>query len=81
MTVEVTIRYFASLRDRAGISDEQVRTGATDLAALYAERDGSLGLDWPREHLRVSVNGAFADWSRAPATGDEIVFIPPVSGG
>lgn len=81
MAVEVTIRYFASMRDRAGKAVEQVATSAPDLDRLYHERDAELALGWPREHLRVSVNGAFADWSQAPAAGDEIVFIPPVSGG
>ena len=34
-----------------------------------------------RERLRVAVNGAFAGWAHALADGDEVVFLPPVSGG
>ncbi len=81
MSVRVQLRYFASLRDRAGFDEERIDTVAADLASLYDERAGTLALGWPREHLRVAVNGVFADWSRAPVEGDEIVFIPPVSGG
>ena len=81
MSVQVRLRYFASLRDRAGMDEERIETSATDLADLYRQRDTELGLGWPLEHLRVAVNGGFAEWTRAPAEGDEIVFIPPVSGG
>ena len=35
-----------------------------------------------REQLKVAVNGEFADWwTRRCATGDAVVFIPPVAGG
>ncbi len=81
MAVEVSIRYFANLRERAGIEHEQIASEAADLAALYEERSHALDLGWPREHLRVAANGAFVVWSRPLETGDEIVFIPPVSGG
>lgn len=81
MPVEVSIQYFASLRERAGVERERVETAAVDLAALYQERNDALALGWPREHLRVAANGAFVDWSRPLQAGDEIVFIPPVSGG
>ena len=38
---------------------------------------GPLGPD----DLRVSVNAAYAPFTAALAEGDEIAFIPPVSGG
>lgn len=81
MSRHVRLRYFASLRERAGIDEEEVETTATDLVGLYEERDRVLGLAWPREHLRVAVNGAFVPWNQALTDGDEVVFIPPVSGG
>ncbi len=81
MVVEVSIRYFANLRERAGVEHERIDSDAVDLAALYEERSHALDLGWPREHLRVAANGAFVDWSRPLRAGDEIVFIPPVSGG
>jgi molybdopterin converting factor small subunit len=31
--------------------------------------------------LRVAVNGAFTGWDRQLADNDEVVFLPPVSGG
>lgn len=79
--VTVTLLYFASLRERTGAASETVDTSADDLAGLYAEVQARHGIAWPREHLRVAMNGQFAHWRDAPAEGSEIAFIPPVSGG
>lgn len=77
----VTLLYFASLRERAGIASEAATTAAADLAGVYDEAQARHGFTWPREHLRVAVDGEFARWSDAPSAGSEIAFIPPVSGG
>jgi len=77
----VTLLYFASLREAVGHEREDTDSNAADLAALYAEVAARHRLDWPRERLRVAVDGAFADWSQPLRDGSEIVFIPPVSGG
>ncbi len=34
-----------------------------------------------RPSVVASVNQEFADWRRALASGDEVAFLPPVSGG
>jgi molybdopterin synthase sulfur carrier subunit len=78
--MKVHVRYFASLRDAAGIDAEEVDGGA-GLRALYAALAGRHGFRLPPERLRVAINGDFARWDAAVAEGDEIVFIPPVSGG
>ena len=77
----VTLLYFASLRERAGVASETVTTVAADLASLYADVQARHGFSWPREHLRVAVDGEFVRWDDAPRAGSEIAFIPPVSGG
>ena len=73
--------YFASLRDRAGVDAETVDSDATDARGLYAELRTRHGFTMGEGRLRVAVNGEFANWNRALADGDEVVFIPPVSGG
>lgn len=78
---KVTLLYFASLRERAGLDREVADTAATDLAGVYDEALARHGFAWPREHLRVAVDGEFARWRDAPVAGSEIAFIPPVSGG
>ena len=77
----VTVRYFAALRDAAGIDAEVVETASRDLAGVYAELQTRHGFAFPMTHLRVAADGAFARGSDAPREGGEIVFIPPVSGG
>lgn len=73
--------YFASLRDRAGCDGETVASAAARPRELYAEVAQRHGITFAAERLRVAVNGEFADWDRALHDGDEIVFLPPVSGG
>ncbi len=75
------VLYFASLRDAAGMAEEQVETMAADAAALYAELQVRHGFALQRERLRVAVDGAFARWDDALRDGSEVAFIPPVSGG
>ncbi|MCC4602487.1 MoaD/ThiS family protein [Xanthomonas campestris] len=81
MTATVTVLYFASLREAAGMADERVQSDAQSLRGLYAELDARHGLRWTPAQLRVAVDGAFARWDDALRNGSEVVFIPPVSGG
>ncbi len=77
----VRLLYFASLREAAGRDTEAVDSTAPDLTALYAEVAARHDLHWPRERLRVAVDGAFARWDDGLRDGSEVAFIPPVSGG
>ena len=76
----IVVRYFASLRERAGLESEAVERVA-DLRELYRTLAAKHGFPMAASQLRVAVNGEFADWARPLADGDEVVFIPPVSGG
>jgi molybdopterin converting factor subunit 1 len=73
--------YFASLCDAAGCSEEMITSEAADPRALYAELAARHGFTFTPDRLRVAVNGAFTDWSHPLADNDEVVFLPPVSGG
>ena len=79
--MRVEVLYFASLRDAAGMDSEHVQTDAVDAAALYASLQARHGFAFPRERLRVAVDGAFADWHTPLREGASVAFIPPVSGG
>jgi sulfur-carrier protein len=78
--VTLTVLYFASLRDAAGIDSEIVRHDG-DLRGLYLALQVQHGFALPLERLRVAMNGAFARWDDLPGEGVEVAFIPPVSGG
>jgi len=79
--VNYRVLYFASLRDRAGMEAEQVNSLAVDARALYSELRARHGFTMSEDRLRVAVNGEFAAWERQLHDGDEVVFLPPVSGG
>jgi molybdopterin converting factor subunit 1 len=81
--MRVTVRLFARLRDFAGSGDlsRDVPAGATvgDVwRALVAEFP-----EMARYESSVSsaVNADYAKMTAAIADGDEIAFLPPVSGG
>ncbi len=76
----VTVLYFASLRDAAGVASESLNAQG-DLRALYESLRQRHDFKLPVERLRVAVDGAFACWDDAVRAGSEVAFIPPVSGG
>ena len=77
----VTVLYFASLRDAAGVACERIESDAADLKNLYAELQSRHAFTWPADRLRVATDGEFARWEDGLREGSEIAFIPPVSGG
>lgn len=77
----VTVLYFASLRDAARVVSEAVETDAENLRALYGELQARHGFALEVDRLRVAVDGEFVKWTDAVRSGNEIAFIPPVSGG
>ena len=78
--MSVTVLYFASLRDAAGVDSELLELPES-LEGLYESLRARHGFTLGREKLRVAVDGVFANWSDPVADGAEIAFIPPVSGG
>jgi molybdopterin synthase catalytic subunit len=74
--VRVTVRLFAGLRERAGVS----RLELEDVAAV---RDvwAKLGLGDEPGGLLYAVNREYVERSHELHDGDEVALIPPVSGG
>jgi len=73
--------YFASLADQAACSTEVRESQARTPRELYSEVAAAHGFTMAPERLRVAVNGAFVDWEHGLSDRDEVVFLPPVSGG
>ena len=81
--MRVKVRFFAGIRDVVGRPELQMEVpeGATaadvwtrlaaDHPALAARRGG----------LAAAVNRRYAGFDAALGDGDELVFVPPVSGG
>jgi molybdopterin converting factor subunit 1 len=81
--MRVTVRLFARLRDLAG-AGELVRDVGTPATVNTVWQ--SLIADMPalRDYERtmsVAVNADYAKMSAPVAEGDEVAFLPPVSGG
>lgn len=76
----LTVRYFAALRAATGIDQESVEpTG--DAIELYRRLQARHGWRFDPGVVRIAVNGKLADWATPLADGDEVVFLPPFSGG
>jgi molybdopterin converting factor subunit 1 len=81
--VRITVRLFARLRDIAGSAEltRQLPAGAT-IGTVWRELVG----DFPdlREYERSissAVNADYARMDQPVKDGDEVAFLPPVSGG
>jgi molybdopterin converting factor subunit 1 len=81
--VRVTVRLFARLRDIAGSPElsRDVPAGAT-IGSVWRD----LTRDFPQlapyeRSISSAVNADYARMDRAVSDGDEIAFLPPVSGG
>ena len=83
--MQITVKYFASIREAIGSGSESVETAATTLSALRDEliaRGGAHAEALARGRaVRVSVNQTMADESIALTDGSEVAFFPPVTGG
>jgi molybdopterin converting factor subunit 1 len=82
VAIGVKVRFFARLRELAGTEIEalEVAPGST-IGGIYEElRRRHPGL--PGEvAIGAALNREVADWGDVVADGDEVAFIPPVSGG
>jgi len=82
VAIAVTVRFFARLRELAGLETETLQTS---VGSTVADVYDALRLAHPslptRESVRAALNQEFADWDAHVADGDEVAFIPPVSGG
>lgn len=81
--VRVRVLFFGQVRELTGLSEEtaELPEGTTldDLFRRYAERFPRLG--GFRGSLVASRNQEFASWDTGLGAGDDVAFLPPVSGG
>jgi len=81
--MRVRVRLFASLREAAGRPEIELDlpTGASAGDAWNALTKHCPPLAAKRANLAASVNRRYAPFDTRLDDGDEVVFIPPVSGG
>ena len=81
--MRVRVRLFASLREAAGRPEIELDlpSGASAEDAWDALTERCPPLAAKRANLAASVNRRYAPFDTRLDDGDEVVFIPPVSGG
>ncbi|GAC1389734.1 MAG: molybdopterin converting factor subunit 1 [Variovorax sp.] len=82
---KITVRYFASIREALGRSEESVETGAATMGALRDEllaRGGDYASSLARgKAVRMALNQVLSDEAAVLGKGAEVAFFPPVTGG
>ncbi|MGA1676316.1 MAG: MoaD/ThiS family protein [Pseudomonadales bacterium] len=83
--IEVTVRFFGSLRDATGVGQCTLVLDAGRSEALMQALSARFGagvmetlLD---RRVRVAVNQSLYESLPVLASGDEVAFMPPVTGG
>ncbi len=81
--MKVKVKLFASFREIVGAKEEDldIAEGTTvqQLLEKYIERFPQMAKF--REHIILSVNRDYGAPTRVLKAGDEVSFLPPVSGG
>jgi len=81
--VRVRVLFFGQLKDITGVAQEdaELSEGARvqDLFERYGRKFPRLASF--RDSIAASVNQEYANWRAPLSSGDEVAFLPPVSGG
>ena len=82
---QITVRYFASIREAMGNGSESLQTAAATVGALRAELMGKSEAAAQAlaegKAVRMALNQDMCDGAAALKNGDEVAFFPPVTGG
>ena len=77
---ELRVRLFAGLREEAGWQERSlVHQSGMTAAAVWTLLN--LGGTAPPATVRVAINHEFAALDTPLGSGDELAFLPPISGG
>ena len=84
-SIDITVRYFASIREAMGTGSASIRTTAATVGELRAElmRQSPAAAAALAEGraVRMALNQNMCDGAAALKSGDEVAFFPPVTGG
>jgi molybdopterin synthase sulfur carrier subunit len=85
--MDINLRFFASVREALGVSQETVTVAAAvDTVGALRTHLAARGGAWaealaPQRALRTAYNQVMCDSDTALAEGCEVAFFPPVTGG
>ena len=83
MSEQVRVLFFASLREEVGCGEVQVDACDTNdlLERLALQLSPQAMLALSQDNVRIAVNQQLIEGNVALADGDEVAFLPPVTGG
>lgn len=77
--MSVTVKFFASLRERLGLEETHLELSSPHTVAdIWREATADAPLP---ENIVMSVNLEYAKPDAAVRDGDEVAFFPPITGG
>lgn len=75
----ISVKYFASLREHLGRTQDRIEAhGVLTAADVWARANPGIALP---DHVLIAVNLEYAQRDQAVHDGDEVAFFPPVTGG
>jgi molybdopterin converting factor subunit 1 len=82
----IRVRFFAAARERAGTSMIEIDAGTAStvselIVRLARERGADLASALAAPGMRFAVNQELVESDAAIRDGDEVAFMPPVTGG
>ena len=81
MSKQITVEYYAYLREQRGESTEVVATDFLTIKELYEDLKEQYHFSYSADELKVAINDEFQSWDALLSDRDKVVFIPPVAGG
>ncbi len=81
----IKLLFFGRLSDYSGSAPGQVElnenTATPELIRLHLSNHRDLFRELNQPQVMVAVNQQLCDWKRTLQAGDEVAFLPPVTGG
>jgi molybdopterin synthase sulfur carrier subunit len=79
MTMSIKVRYFASLKERVGRSEDELTfAGLATVSDVWSCANAGKPLP---DHVLAAVNMEYVERDSTVKDGDEVAFFPPVTGG
>ena len=79
--MSVTIRYYARLKEEAGLAQETIETAANTVKDLWSEVSARHGFTLEANLIKAAQADEFCAWDAPLVPGALVVFMPPVAGG
>jgi molybdopterin synthase sulfur carrier subunit len=77
--MSIKVRYFASLKEKVGRSEDVVEdTGAMTVFSIWMQLNPDIPLP---DNVLMALNMVYVSPEEAVKDGDEVAFFPPVTGG